>query len=60
MAKSIKMGLWREVCWADRTVMDGCMVLGDIICVVVWPWAPKMAELLLRGSAPKPVKFHVH
>ena len=54
------MGFRCEVLRLDRTVVDGSVVLGDVVGVVVRARAPEVAELLLCGAAAKPVKFHIH
>ena len=54
------MGFRREVFWPDRTVVDGSVVFGDVVGVVVRARAPEVSELFLCGAAAKPVKFHIH
>ncbi len=54
------MGPRCEVCRPDCTVVDGSMVLGNIVGVIVGARAPEVAELLLCGAAAQPVEFHIH
>ena len=54
------MGPRCEVCRPDRTVVDGSVVLGDVVGVIVGSRAPEVAELLLCGAAAQPVEFHIH
>ena len=60
LTEFIEMGFRCEVSRSDRTVVDGSVVLGDVVGVVVRARAPEVAELLLCGAAAKPVKFHIH
>ena len=60
LAESIEMDFRCEVCGPGRTVVDGSVVLDDIICVFVRARAPEVAELRLCSAAAKPVKFHIH
>ena len=54
------MGFRREVFWPDGTVVDGSVVFGDVVGVVVRARSPEVAELLLCGAAAEPVELHIH
>ncbi len=60
LTQSIEMGFRYKLFWSDSTVVDGSIILGDIISIVVWVRTPKEAELFLCGAVTKSVKSHIH
>ena len=49
--QEVQLKCWCQKFWCDWSVMDGCMVLCDIIGSVCFPQRPVMAELALDHPA---------
>ena len=54
------MDFWVQIFWSNHTVVDGCVVLCDVIGILFSSMPPEVAELLLGGAAVDPMEFHVN
>ncbi len=49
-----------EVPWVDHMVVNGNMVLGDIVGVVIQDRLPEVVDLFLCDVVVEPAKSHLH
>ena len=54
------MAFGGQIFWSYRTVVDGRVVLCEVIGIVFSSRPPEVAEFLLGGAAAEPMEFNVH